>query len=1257
MAIITTSVGVLDDGNILPYIPVATTSAATTSADSATIYDDFPEGAFFTPTGWVPLEDVSKSLINSVATSSVERQAMVAADGAVLRLIYGRQRVGAQIAYLKEYQNYIYVVAIWCLGEINSVEEIYFDGSVADGTFIVKVADYVGTDTQTYDSTLHSIDANYIDDLVLTKGTDDIGVAYSVLKIHASSFPSRIEAIIQGKKVQNAAQSALIYTTNPSLCLVDYIESPIYGQGKTVNAASIVTASDANDEIIPTTSDKRRELNLVIDRQAKTGTHIEVLRTYAGCFVINRGDEVKLVPNVATSSTRTLTNTDIIDGTMKITKAGNNNLPTVMKIIYTDTTADPWKDGEAVVKARGVDIGTTPWRESTVQLQGITSHEQAYREGVERLNKLMINDLGVEFQSFDERLQDEVGDVITVSHYYGLTSKKLRVLSVDPVSPGRWKIVAKEYNANTFSDDVETTADSPDTTIPLPGNPVAVTNVTPTEVVTEELNGAYTIRIKTTWTAADYPFVDDYYIKIYLSGAKVYESQIDSNETEHTSAPLTALGTYSVRMSTISNGQIADASDETVVVDGIADAAYPEDPTDLVIDQKGTTVGVFVGIYTGTSVWKTAVKKEPKTANPDWDTATDVGIADSNSYIETDVAADEYTYLVKSVRSDGVESENFLSQDVTVSSTEEFDYIAGELEGGTSYGGTFVGIFDNASGDLNGGTTIDGGTTLGALAAGTGNKTYAQDAEPSSGMDSGDLWIDTNDGNKLYRYSGSAWVDLQDDDIGAAQSTADGKVVTFAQTSTPTAEGIGDLWIDTDDGNKLYRWNGSNWIDTQDTSIADAQATADGKIVTFYQDGVPTTGAEGDLWVDTNNDNKLYLCNGATCNSINAGEWESARDGTIATAQSAAEAAQASADGKIVTFYTTSTPTTQSDGDLWYSSSTDQFKRWDESGSSWETVATLGAEFGTDITGSISAADVTSFIDANTFTATTVPTLFATAAIDEAYIGDLTASKITTGTLGASVVYANDIEANQIQSGSLASGVIYTGTLNANQVTTGSIGAIDISATTGTFSGTVTSLTQMSVIQSAVNGPSAIFTHSDTGKSASTGIECSGKQGIIATGTSKPAVHGSGQAIGIYGIITGTATNEKAAGFFDKGTGDYAILVDGDIVPDSSASSILGESGEEFDRLYVDDIKITGGIEIGDVDGSSGTNWIKPSADGYGQVGASDTYFGSAYINAVNVGTKILRTFDGSVGTLSLTPTTSWPGSGSSQVTFRYGFT
>lgn len=93
----------------------------------------------------------------------------------------------------------------------------------------------------------------------------------------------------------------------------------------------------------------------------------------------------------------------------------------------------------------------------------------------------------------------------------------------------------------------------------------------------------------------------------------------------------------------------------------------------------------------------------------------------------------------------------------------------------------------------------------------------------------------------------------------AAQDTADGKIDSFFQTSPPTGASLGDLWFDTDDNNKIYRYNGSSWVVSQDTGIplaianaAGAQATADSKVRTFYSTITPTATGVGDLWYNDN---------------------------------------------------------------------------------------------------------------------------------------------------------------------------------------------------------------------------------------------------------------------------------------------------------------------------------------------------------------------------------------------------------------------
>lgn len=120
--------------------------------------------------------------------------------------------------------------------------------------------------------------------------------------------------------------------------------------------------------------------------------------------------------------------------------------------------------------------------------------------------------------------------------------------------------------------------------------------------------------------------------------------------------------------------------------------------------------------------------------------------------------------------------------------------------------------------------TSDGlANTIDQIVLNSGAVVYYQDnppTDPPNDLKEGDIWFDTNDGNKQYYYTGTAWVSVQDTAIAAAQSaataaqtTADGKNRIYRQTTQPSTGPFaeGDLWFDTDDGNKIYRYTSGSW--------------------------------------------------------------------------------------------------------------------------------------------------------------------------------------------------------------------------------------------------------------------------------------------------------------------------------------------------------------------------------------------------------------------------------------------------------------
>lgn len=369
--------------------------------------------------------------------------------------------------------------------------------------------------------------------------------------------------------------------------------------------------------------------------------------------------------------------------------------------------------------------------------------------------------------------------------------------------------------------------------------------------------------------------------------------------------------------------------------------------------------------------------------------------------------------------------------------------------GHTFSNGDIVMITGLAPDDYNGTYTITGTATNTFTVANTANKKLTDQTGNA-------YWSDPTE----YEYDGGQSVTYIPDsvdlntDLAAVEVMINGKNKIYRQTTAPTGDLVeGDIWFDTDDGNKQYYWTGSAWVSVQDDAIAAARAVADSKIKTFYQTSAPTATGAGDIWFDTDDGYKQYYWTGTA--------WTSVQDTAIAAAASAASAAQSTADGKNKVFRQGTTPTAIAIGDIWFNTSSDNaISRWD--GSSWVST-TLGtnalANFSANkiTSGTIDASVVTvSNINAgNISTGTLAAARIAT--------GSLDASKITSGTITATQIASSTITGSLIAAATITASNIATGTITASQIATGTITATQIAAATITVdklsAGTLTGFT------------------------------------------------------------------------------------------------------------------------------------------------------------------------------------------------------
>jgi len=165
---------------------------------------------------------------------------------------------------------------------------------------------------------------------------------------------------------------------------------------------------------------------------------------------------------------------------------------------------------------------------------------------------------------------------------------------------------------------------------------------------------------------------------------------------------------------------------------------------------------------------------------------------------------------------------------------------------------------------------------------------------------------------------------------------------------------------------------------TNDSGFTD-DTVANSKPSVFRQTSQPSTSSPvGSLWYDTDDDNKLYVLVSGSPNV-----WTPTQDGDIATAQSAADAAQSTADSRPKVFRQTSAPSTsEPGGSLWYDTNDDN-KLYILVSSTWtptrdgqittaladaaaaQSTATTVSDDLQDVIDGVSVSGAGTFIDAN----------------------------------------------------------------------------------------------------------------------------------------------------------------------------------------------------------------------------------------------------------------------------------------------------
>ena len=331
------------------------------------------------------------------------------------------------------------------------------------------------------------------------------------------------------------------YSNNAALCLGDLIEDKAYGLGVPVNEESLKQATEWCEEQM-SDGTLRHRLDLAFTTRQPIQQYVETLRMYAGCYVVKEGDEAFLIPDRPTAVTDAVTEEEMVEGTFSMQQQSMRETPNVVSAIYTDPSDTPnWTNPQHTQYHPDLAAGLTEYRRNDLRLEGLHEEKAAKRMAIKRLNYFNLVNLNAECVVMDKAVHWRVGDVIQVSHTWGLRNKPMRLTEINAIGEGRYRCSFEEYDPKIYSDVIETVPSYPDTALHLP------TNV-PT-VVLDDPGPDGSGRIVVSWSAIGgvYPYPHKYRISV---GSNTYETELES----YTLPPL-APGNYSVTVTVIGTWQ------------------------------------------------------------------------------------------------------------------------------------------------------------------------------------------------------------------------------------------------------------------------------------------------------------------------------------------------------------------------------------------------------------------------------------------------------------------------------------------------------------------------------------------------------------------------------------------------------------------------------------------------------------------------------------------------------------------------------
>lgn len=546
------------------------------------------------------------------------------------KIVYGRTRVGGTIVYLESTgsdNKYLHLVIAIAGHEIDAFEKVYFDDTLVwdDGSYQDDWDEYArlnfheGEDDQAADSDLVSESSHWTSDHRLR------GVAYIYARLkydqdrYSNGIPN-ITAVVRGKKVFDPRSSTTAFTSNPALCVRDFLLDDKYGLGVSeseLNAASFNSAANLCDETVTTTSGSqdRYTLDGIVDSASTPKDNLEGMLTSCAGSLVYSGGEFFMFASAYKTPTVTL-DESVVTGSMSIqTRKSRRELFNAVKGIFSSEDDNyVLTDYPAIVSATyEAEDGDEIYLD--VDLPYTTNPIRA-----ERIAKLSLlrtrQQITATIPCNLSALRLKAGDTVMIDNTrFGWDQKvfeitNLRLSADDSGALGVELQVIETAPAVydwTTGDEIDFVAGQP-TTLATPFNVIAPTalSLTPTANIQEDGTARPAIEIAFTNNDA---FAATFEIQ-YQQNSGSFRSLL-TRETNFRLEDVVVGSTYNIRVRAINNlgARSTFASSSTT---GVGDAGAPSAPTNLVATGQFNAINLawnnpsdadldVIEIYEGTS--------------------------------------------------------------------------------------------------------------------------------------------------------------------------------------------------------------------------------------------------------------------------------------------------------------------------------------------------------------------------------------------------------------------------------------------------------------------------------------------------------------------------------------------------------------------------------------------------------------------------------------------------------------------------------